>query len=79
MEENIQMSNFRKDDQLTAPPKRLVKTFTVKADGKIIFKTADNCSRFVKIPVGRKVKTLEIKLNNTWGSKDTGIFGIRVV
>ena len=78
METNIRMSNFQDDDQLTAPPKRLVKAFTVKADGKIIFKTEDNYQRFVKIPVGKKVKTLEVILKNTWGSKGTGMYEIRV-
>ena len=78
MEANIQMTNFRPDDQLTNPPVRLVKAFTVKADGRPVYKETCNSQRFVKVPIGKKVKTLEIKLVDTWGSKDTGLFGIRL-
>lgn len=76
MEKNIQMSHFQKDDQLTSPPPRLVKAFTVKADGKTIFKTENNYQRFVRVPVNRKVSALTLKISKTWGEKNTGIFGI---
>lgn len=77
LEKNIQMNRFTMiDNQLTSPPLRLVKAFTIKADAKTIFKTNNNFQRLVKIPVNRKAETITIKINGTWGEKKTAIFGI---
>ena len=78
MEKNLQMSRHQKDDQLAKLPVKLVKAFIVKADGKTIFTSDDNYQRYVKIGVGKKIRTIEVKLTGTWGSKKTGIYALWV-
>ena len=55
-------------------PATMVKSFEVLADGKVIFRSDDNCQRLVKIPVEQELKTLTLRPLSTYGEDMARIF-----
>ena len=52
----------------------IVKEFEVYADDELIYKTDNNYHSLVKIPVGKKVTSLNVKFLNTWGADKIRLF-----
>jgi len=78
----IQMSFWQADDQLTAPPASLAKAATVEvlADGRWQASggVRDNDQRLIRIPVGRRVEAVRVRLDDTWGADPTRLFAAYV-
>ena len=55
-------------------PATMTKSFELIADGTVIYSTKTNYQRFVKIPLNRNVKVLELKPIDTYGEKESHIF-----
>ena len=54
--------------------KTLVKSFDVYADGELIYST-DKCHNSrVCVNIGRELKTLDVKFNETWGEEKVHLF-----
>jgi len=78
----IQMSFWQADDQLTAPPASLLKAASVEvlADGcwRASGGIRDNDQRLIRVPIGRRVQAVRIRLDETWGADPTRLFAAYV-
>ncbi|MBE7034149.1 MAG: FAD-dependent oxidoreductase, partial [Ruminococcaceae bacterium] len=54
--------------------KTIVKEFSVYADGKLIYETAENYYSFVRIPLNVNAKEITVKFTDTWGEEKVNIF-----
>lgn len=54
--------------------KTIVKSFSVYADGKLVYKTDDNFVSLVKIPLKLFAKQITIKFNETYGEESINLF-----
>ena len=55
-------------------PSTMTKAFKLIADGKIIYETASNHQRLVRIDINKSVKTIELQPTETYGSDKVHIF-----
>lgn len=53
-------------------PETIADSFEIIADGKVIYKTTDNCQRLVNIPINIKASTITLKVISFAGKKDSG-------
>ena len=52
----------------------MTKAFKLIADGEIIYETASNHHRLVRIGINKSVKTIELQPTETYGSDKVHIF-----
>ena len=52
----------------------MTRVFKLIADGEIIYETASNHQRLVRIDVNKSVKTVELQPTETYGSDKVHIF-----
>ncbi|MFH2068497.1 MAG: FAD-dependent oxidoreductase [Candidatus Omnitrophota bacterium] len=78
----VAMSWLQKDNQLTAPPSELVRRFHIDIrDGKnwkTIFRCRDNHQRFFTLTLGKLTRGIRLTIDETWGSKKTGVYSFFV-
>ena len=54
--------------------KTIVKSFSVFADGKLVFETDNNFVSLVKIPLNLFAKQITVKFNQTYGEEQVNLF-----
>ena len=58
--------------------KTLVKTFAVLVDGKEVYSTDKNHNALFRLPLGVEAREIEVRFDETWGSKTAHIFSCDV-
>lgn len=78
LDRNIQLSYHQPDNQLTAPPPPLPKSFRIEAccDGawQPVATVTENTQRLVCVPVGRTCTAVRYTLDATWGEGESRVF-----
>jgi hypothetical protein len=78
----IAMSRHQRDDQLTAVPPVMPRSFHLDAleNGAwaTLAQVQDNHQRLVRLPVRRKIEGIRWVLNATWGSEETCVYAFYV-
>jgi hypothetical protein len=79
---NVAMSYHQPDDQLTAPPPPLPKSFRIDnwqdESWRQLYVTTDNYQRLVRIPLEGVFHALRLTLDATWGARESHLFGFYV-
>jgi hypothetical protein len=82
MEKNISMSHHQKDDQFTAIPDVVPKTFRLdgleNGDWRTVAKVEDNHQRFVRVPVHKELQGVRFVLDKTWGAERSNTYAFYV-
>jgi hypothetical protein len=75
----LTMSRLQPDNQLTAPPGALCRSFLLEADGPEGWTTLladdDNHRRFVRVPVNAGIQRLRLTLRSPWEGGTIGLYG----
>jgi len=78
----IAMSHHQRDDQLTAVPAAMPRSFRLEGleDGawRAVAEINDNHQRLVRVPVSRRVAGIRFVLESTWGSEQTCVYAFYV-
>jgi hypothetical protein len=78
LERNIALSHHQPDDQLTAPPPCLQKSFRIEGLVAGVWQTVaeikGNHQRLVHIPIGRQLEGVRCLFRETWGEEESKLF-----
>jgi len=82
LEALIAMSHHQRDNQLTATPAVMPRSFRIEGlhgdDWRALVAVEDNHQRLVRLPVHSRVEGIRFVLDSTWGSHETRVYGFYV-